>query len=192
MTDPDEIGRAIAVIAAALDELAVRWAIGGSVASATHGEPRATNDVDVVAHLDEASARALAARIGTDFYVDLDAALDAVRRRSSFNVIDNRSFIKFDVFVPARGPMGTGQLDRAIRLEIFPGAGPIPVLGPEDTILQKLYWYRLGGEVSDRQWRDVVGVVRTARAFLDEDYLSQVAKDADLGELLEKARRGAS
>jgi hypothetical protein len=191
MTDPDELGRAIGPIAAALDALGVRWAIGGSIASSVHGEPRATNDVDVVAALDESQARDLCARLGTTFHADADTAADAVRHRSSFNVIDTRSFIKIDVFVPPSGSLGLGQLDRRIEADVVPGARPVFVLGAEDTVLQKLRWYELGGSVSDRQWRDIVSVLRHAGPRLDDAYLDAVANDAGLGELLAKARADA-
>jgi hypothetical protein len=192
MQDPGELGRALTSIAAAFEALGVRWAIGGSLASAAHGEPRATNDIDVIALLDEPSARTLAALLGPDFYADTDAAVDAVRAKSCFNVIDKRSFLKIDIFVPALGALGVGQLDRRRFLDVFPDAGPMPVLGPEDVVLQKLRWYRLGGEVSDRQWRDIVAVLRQGRDELDEAYLDGVAGPAGLDELLERARRNAT
>ena len=192
MTDPGEIGEALAAVARAFAALAVRWAIGGSVASAAHGEPRATNDVDVVALLTEQDARALVQQLGADFYADADAAADAARRHSSFNVIDNRSFIKIDVFVPPPGPLGAGQLDRLQMLQILPGVGALPILGPEDVILQKLRWYELGGGVSDRQWRDIVSVLRIAREAIDFEYLVDVASHHGLGVVLARAQSDAS
>jgi hypothetical protein len=192
MTDPDELGLAVATLADILDAMSVCWAVGGSIASAAYGEPRATNDVDIIALLTEDQARSVVAKLGTGFYADADAAADAVRRRSCFNVIDNRSFIKIDVFVPAPGPMGAGQLDRRCELDVFPGARPVPVLGPEDTVLQKLRWYRTGGEVSDRQWRDIVAVLRGVGSRLDDGYLEKISAIGDLTELLERARRDAS
>src|SRR5688572_2426259 len=120
MTDEDELARALIVIGTAFDTLGVTWAVGGSLASAAHGEPRATNDVDVIALLDEAGARRLPVLLGIDFYCDEDAAGAAARTRSSFNVVDQRSFIKIDVFVPEPGPLGAGQLDRRQLLELLP------------------------------------------------------------------------
>lgn len=191
MTDPDEIGRALVALARAFDALSVTWAIGGSIASAAYGEPRATNDVDVIAVLTESVARDFVQLLGADFYADADSAADAARRHSSFNVIDNRSFIKIDVFVPARGPLGSGQLDRLQILEILPGFGGLPLLGPEDVILQKLRGYRLGGGASDRQWRDIVSVLRIARDEIDHAYLDVVATSEDLSALLARARDDA-
>ncbi|MBI2373786.1 MAG: hypothetical protein HYV07_07295 [Deltaproteobacteria bacterium] len=186
MTDPDELNRTLIAIATVLEKLGATWCIGGSVASSAHGEPRATNDVDLIAALSERSARAFVTELGPDFYADADSAADAVRRRASFNVIDNRSFIKVDIFVPKAGRLGLGQLDRRRWLEVVPGRS-LPVLGPEDVILQKLRWYQLAGEVSDRQWRDVVSVVRLASP-LDDSYLDEVARAEGLTDLLLRAR----
>jgi hypothetical protein len=190
MTDPEEIARALRALAKAFDALAVRWAIGGSLASSAHGEPRATNDVDVIALLSEEAARTFVASLGADFYADSDVAADAARRRSCFNVIDNRSFIKIDVFVPGAGPLGAQQLDRLMLLEIFPGL-QLPVLGREDVILQKLRWYTLGGGVSDRQWRDIVAVLKFGEDQLDDGYLDEVATSEGLAEPLDRARQDA-
>jgi hypothetical protein len=192
MTDPGELARTLDAIATALDALGITWAIGGSLASSAHGEPRATNDVDVIALLDEPAARKLGTLLGPDFYIDDDVARAAVRARSSFNVIDKRSFIKIDIFVPAAGPLGTGQLARARRLDVLPGIAALPVLGPEDVVLQKLRWYSVGGEVSDRQWRDIVAVLRQCAAELDHAYLDSVAGASNLAVLLERARRDAT
>jgi len=192
MTDPDELGRTLVSIGAALDELGVSWAIGGSVASSVHGEPRATNDVDVIAKLDERQARELTTLLGADFYADADMAADAVRKHSSFNVVDQRTFIKVDVFVPPAGPLGDGQLTRAERIDLVPASPSLPVLGPEDVVLQKLAWYRLGGEVSDRQWRDIVTVLRLSAPDIDDGYLDLVAAATDLETLLARARAATS
>lgn len=138
--------------------------------------------------MSEAQVRALLERLGDDFYASEDAAREAVRRCSSFNLIDNASLVKIDVFVPPHGPMGVGQLDRARRVSAFPGIVALPVLGPEDVILQKLRWYRLGGEVSDRQWRDLVSVLRLLGDRADIGYLEEVAGGAGLADLLARLR----
>lgn len=189
MTDPDELGATLVAIRDAMTSLGIRWAVGGSLASAAYGEPRATNDVDIIAALDSARARRLGQLLGDDFYFSEEAALDAVEHNDSFNVIDQRSFIKVDIFVPAAGPLGRGQLDRARDLAL--GASVVvPTLGPEDVVLQKLRWYELTGRSSDRQWRDLVAVLRAAD--LDDDYLDRVAGTAGLTKLLAAARTDAS
>ncbi len=191
MTDPQELAGALRAISDAFQRLAVRWAIGGSVASSAHGEPRSTNDVDVIAVLSETEARELVTLLGADFYADAEVAADAARRRSSFNIIDTRGFIKIDVFIPPAGPLGTGQLDRRVVLEIFEGL-QLPILGPEDVILQKLRWHALGGGVSDRQWRDVVAVLRLGAERLDDAYLDEVATCEGLAVSLQRAREDAT
>lgn len=188
MTDTDELTRALTDLAAALDRLNRKWAVGGSLASGAYGEPRATNDVDVVVRLLPGDSRALRDALPTCFFVDVDMVEDAIRTHGSCNVLDERSYIKFDLFVPARGVLGAGQLDRVRRIELLGGA-QVPVLGPEDIVLQKLRWFELGGHVSDRQWRDVLGVL--SRVTLDTGYLDASARAVGLFELLEKARREA-
>jgi Nucleotidyl transferase AbiEii toxin, Type IV TA system len=188
VTDLDELAQTLVAIGDALEALSVRWAIGGSLASSAYGEPRATNDIDIVAELDEDTARRLAVSLAGHAYADADMAADAVRRGSSFNVIDERTFIKVDIFVPRPGRLGRGQLDRRQHLELLPDI-TVPVLGPEDVVLQKLRWFDMGGRASDRQWRDIVSVLRGRQ--LDDAYLEAVASEAGLDELLGSARADA-
>jgi hypothetical protein len=185
MTAVEELAETLAAMKQAFDALGVAWAIGGSLASAAYGEPRATNDIDVIAMLDEASAHRLAATLGPDFYCSDEAAVEAVKRRDSFNVIDQRSFMKVDIFVPPPGALGVGQLHRR-RPILLVGSVEVPVLGPEDVVLQKLRWYLMGGQTSERQWRDVVQVLRGAE--LDDEYLDEVAAANGLDALLRRAR----
>ena len=93
--------------------------------------------------------------------------------------------------MPPRGPLGEGQLQRRRRLELGEGATTW-VLGPEDVLLQKLAWYRLGGEQSDRQWRDIGAILRVSRDRLDHGYLEEVARGTGLLGLLERAKLDAS
>ncbi len=185
MTEIDELVATLSALIAGFERVGADWAVGGSLASTAYGEPRATNDIDVVANLDESSARDLASALDGQFFVDAQSAAKAARDFDSFNIIDQRSFMKVDVFVPRPGAMGRGQLDRRRTLELVGGV-EVPVLGPEDIVLQKLRWYRLTGETSDRQWRDVLAVLRSGG--LDDDYLNTVAGGAGLSPLLARAR----
>jgi hypothetical protein len=182
----DEVLRTIGRVAAALEQVGVPWAIGGSLSSALHGEPRSTNDIDFVAVLRAGHVRAFVAALGDQFYADADVMTDAIRRRSSFNVIDDETVVKVDVFVPPHGPLGVGQLDRRRRVALAPGLD-VWVLGPEDIVLQKLRWYEMGGMVSDRQWRDILDVLRVQGRGLDLPYLRAVATGAGLDVLLARA-----
>jgi hypothetical protein len=189
MTADSDIVFTLGTVARALEELGVIWAVGGSVASTVYGEPRSTNDVDVVAALEESQMPALKERLGSDFYADLQTMKDAARTHDSFNLIDERTFLKVDVFVPPSGPMGAGQLDRR-RARKLGDSLSIYVLGPEDTILQKLRRFRLGGETSERQWRDIVAMLRHSHD-VDRDYLERTARNARLDALLAKVREDA-
>jgi len=183
MTDVEELADTLRALAEALDAMGAEWAVCGSLASTTYGEPRATNDIDVVAALSVAQARQVARALMGDFYADEDMAAEAAERGASFNVIHEKTFLKVDLFLPPPGPMGRGQLDRRRRLELMPGV-EVPVLGPEDTVLQKLRWFANTGETSDRQWRDLLSVVRAVE--LDRPFLAARAAGAGLTPLLEQ------
>lgn len=186
MSLEDELRGTLATVAAALDDLNISWAVGGSFASTVYGEPRATNDIDIVACLRHSHESRFLAALGSDFYADSLAMSEAISRRTSFNVIDQRSFLKVDLFVPPPGPLGEGQLQRR-RIYSLSDDGPhVFVLGPEDTVLQKLRWFELGGGVSDRQWNDIVAVLRLVRD-LEFAYMRRVAEQADLSSSLERA-----
>ena len=190
MNFAEDILRTIDRVARALGQAEAPWAIGGSFASAIHGEPRSTNDVDFVAGLRPDRVDAFIAALGPDFFAVREAIVEAVAARASFNVIDDETMVKIDVFVPPAGALGLGQLARRRRVEPIAGF-EVFVLAPEDTVLQKLRWYELGGRVSDRQWRDICGVLRTSHDRLDHEYLAEVANEGGLGELLDLARAAA-
>jgi hypothetical protein len=187
----DDIFVTLRHVADALESLGVEWAVGGSFASSAHGEPRATNDIDVVAALSAAHVAPLIAALRSRFHCDEAVILDAIRRRSSFNLIDEHSFVKVDLFVPPAGPMGEGQLIRRQRYHPA-GSALLYVLSAEDVLLQKLRWFELGNRVSERQWRDIVSLLRIAGGRLDFQYIADVAEQARLGELLQTARREAA
>jgi hypothetical protein len=186
MSAEQELRATLERVAQAFDGVHVAWAVGGSFASTVHGEPRASNDLDVIANLRLAHVSEFVRALGSDFYADEVAIREAVAKRDSFNVIDERSFLKIDVFVPPAGPLGEGQLARRRTFSLSGAGSAVFVLGPEDTVLQKLRWYDLGGRTSDRQWRDILGVIRLG-GELDLSYLREVAESGNLTELLDRA-----
>jgi hypothetical protein len=171
-----------------LEQLGIPYAIGGSLASATHGVIRSTLDADIVADLRFEHAKPLAIALKDNFYADLDMIEQAIQRRSSFNLLHLNTMFKVDVFVAKPNPFDQAQLRRRQLQQIGAEAEEQAyVLSPEDTILTKLDWYRLGGGVSDRQWQDILGVLKAQDQRLDYTYMRQMAIQMGLDELLQKA-----
>jgi len=185
---PDTLRVALLVIDA-FDALGIPYQVGGSFASSVHGIPRQTQDIDFVVELDDARVEGLVARLAADFHADAEGARAALRGRDSFNLIHLESGIKIDLFVRGDGPFDREEFSRG-RPEILVAEPErrIVVKSPEDTVLRKLSWYREGGEVSDRQWTDVLGILRTQGARLDADYLEHWARRLGVDDLLRKAR----
>lgn len=184
----------VARVARALEEAGVAYFVGGSLASSRYGIPRATQDVDLVADLQRRHVLPLVRALKDEFYIDAGTVREAIRRRSSFNVIDMSAAYKVDVFLVRSDPWDQQELARrrAEKIGPAPDAPTLYFCTPEDIVLHKLEWYRQGGGVSDRQWGDVVGVLKVRAAELDASYLRQWAHDLGLTDLLEHALREAA
>jgi len=181
--DPYDVALAVVRV---LDDLDIASTIGGSIASSFAGEPRSTIDIDIVAAVEDRHVTPLAAALAPAFYVDEDAIRRAVHTRSSANVIHHATLLKVDLFVAGGTPLDAQQLARRQRVTIGDGRS-LHVHPPEDILLQKLRWYRLGGGISDRQWRDVLAIVRVQAERLDRDYLRRSATVLGVTDLLERA-----
>lgn len=113
-------------------------------------------------------------------------------RKKSFNVIHLATHMKVDLFVRGDSPLDAEQMRRRQLSELSPGWGRMVfVTAPEDIVLRKLDWFRRGGRVSDRQWRDVLGVLKVQGERLDREHMRRLAAQADLTDLLVQAVRDA-
>ena len=174
-------------VARALEEAGVGYFLGGSLASSLQGEPRSTNDIDLVVALPEDRVDTLVQALGPEFEVDAEALRRAARERTSWNVFFLPLFTKIDLFVLRGDPFDASEFARRRPVEVRPGLS-LAVKSPEDTILRKLLWFRGGGEVSERQWRDVVEVLRQSGPGLDHAYLESWAERLAVDDLLIRAR----
>ena len=185
---PSEIFQVTRQVAAAFEAAGIRYFLGGSVASAIYGEARSTRDIDFVAAILPRQIEAFVAALGNEFYAEPQAITQAVALRRSFNVIHLDTMVKVDVFVSKADPFGRSQFARRAEKQLSPGdSSLIQVASAEDTILAKLQWYRDGGGVSDRQWNDVLGVLKVQGPALNRAYLDEWALELGLADFLRRA-----
>lgn len=172
----------------ALERMGIQHYVTGSLASSLHGEPRATNDADIVAALSPIHFHRLDKELAGRFYLDEEDFLHATREERSFNLIDEVELAKVDVFCVAPVGYQAEALSRAVRLELERDDpfSEVKVASAADVMLSKLKWYRLGNETSDRQWRDLLGVARAQAGRLELDYLRRWAQEQGTADLLER------
>lgn len=171
-----------------LEKLGIPYLIGGSLASALYGMVRTTQDSDIVAEMRPEHIHLFVSALEDEFYIDKEMIAESVQRNSSFNIIHRETMFKVDVFVPHPRPFLQSQLARAQKQTFsFETEVSAKFASPEDTILSKLEWYRMGGEVSDRQWRDILGVLKTREGELELGYMLRWAQELKVLDLLERA-----
>jgi hypothetical protein len=173
MLPPAEHVRAIKFVVSVLDDLDIRYAIGGSLASSVHGHSRHTQDADITVEPFPGKEKLFAMRFPPDeYYADEQMIRDAAARRASSNILDLHTSFKIDVFVQKDRSFDRELLARRIKAAVFAESdGEFGVVTAEDTLLLKLEWYRTKGEMSDKQWGDILGVMKTQGDRLDAAHL---------------------
>jgi len=175
-------------VTSVLEELGVPYVIGGSLASTLYGMVRTTQDSDIITEMRPEHIQPFVSSLQNDFFIDEEMIADSIQHNSSFNIIHRETTFKVDIFIPRPRPFQQSQLARAQRQTFELGTEiSANFASPEDTILSKLEWYRLGGELSERQWRDILGVLKTRAGELDLAYLQKWAADLKITDLLKRA-----
>ncbi len=157
-------------ITAALNQAGIAYMLSGSFASAYYGAPRSTQDIDLVIEATLTQLRAFVQGLpSNEYYVDLDAALEAHKRQSLFNVIDLATGWKVDLVIRKSRPFSEEEFRR--RQQVNLQGTPLFLASPEDVVISKLEWSNLAQ--SRRQIEDVAAILRVRRAELDHSYLEK-------------------
>ena len=178
----------------ALESIGVRFVVGGSVACIAHGRWRTTEDVDIAAELTSTHVAPLCERLKDSFAIYEPAVLEAVVRQSSFSLIHSERIDKVDVFVSSGTMFDKMQFERMVIAPLPKESDwmrPLPLTSAEDIVLHKLMWFDKSDRVSERQWRDILGVLTNQFGKLDVTYMQQWAAKLSVFGLLEEAMEQA-
>lgn len=177
----------VADVARVLEALGLRYAVGGSLASSVAGEPRSTQDADISVDLRPEHVDALLDGLSARFYVPAERLRRAASERLSVNIIHLDTAMKVDLFVAGGTPIDEEVLRRRVPFSPPSATHVLYIYTPEDVLLHKLRWYQHAGATSDRQWRDIVGIIRVQGPALDRGYLRRSADTLGVSELLTRA-----
>lgn len=181
-----ELDELVARLATIFEDLAIPYFVTGSVATIAYGEPRFTNDIDIVVRLFPLLADRLCAAFPEDqFCLSPEAVLSAVRHSGQFKIIHPGSGLKVDVMVADESDFNADRFARARRLSVSPTT-KASFASPEDVIIKKLEFYRKGG--SEKHLRDIAGVIKVCGAELDLDYLKRWTRRLGLASLWAEVR----
>jgi hypothetical protein len=187
-----DLAAALSLLIATLERIEAPYVIGGSLASSSHGVWRATKDVDILVAIGESLVDQLAAALGPDWYADPEAMREGIRAGRAFNLIHIPTSYKFDIF-PATTSFHDSELQRAETMRTVVAGGTVvcPVATAEDILVAKLQWFQAGGEVSERQWSDILGLL-AVNPQLDFEYVRTWAGRLGVASLLARATAGNS
>jgi hypothetical protein len=190
---PAEPIRILLQVSRILDNLAIPYLTCGSVASSILGIPRATQDIDLVIDLPSAKVKDFVTAFQTEFYIDSDAVIKAVQRSASFNAVHFETVQKIDFFIKKQNDYAVEEMRRRFAVAVDETANEkVFIATPEDVILEKLVWYKLGSRISERQWNDILGVIKVQGDRLDRNYLRHWAGRLAVADLINEALRAAA
>jgi hypothetical protein len=184
-----DIIAAVEPVINAFNELGILYCIGGSVASSAYGIARATMDVDMVSNLKKTHVKSLIKILGEEYYISESMILDAIDCQSSFNLIHLETMLKVDIFILKNASYHKESFRRRRKDTISEDNESIELylVSAEDIILNKLDWFNMLEQQSERQWGDILGVIKVQKEQLDLDYLKTWSNNLGLSELLERA-----
>jgi len=165
-------------LAGQFDRLRIDYLVTGSMATIYFGEPRLTNDVDVVVRLELSRVKDLAESFpADDYYYSIPMMESAVQNHSQFNIIHPASGLKADIIVADESEFNHSRFSRRSQYEVE-DERQVWFASPEDVILKKLIYYAEGG--SEKHIRDILGVLRLQEHSVDLGYIADWATRLDL------------
>ncbi len=168
-------------VVAEFERLKIPYLVTGSVASMAYGEPRLTNDIDIVAAISDSHIEGLLEAFPQDeFFITKEMIRDAIHNIGQFNIIHPASGLKIDVIIKQNTPFDNSRFSRVKR--IFPSESyQANFAAPEDVIIKKMQYYKEGG--SEKHLRDITGILKISGNEVDMDYISDWAKRLGLTEI---------
>ena len=168
-------------IVGVLEQLKIPYLVTGAVAAMAYGEPRLTNDIDIVAAIEERHiADLLKAFPSDEFYISEEMVREAILQRRQFNIIHPASGLKVDVIIKQNTPFDNSRFRRAHR--IYPSESyQANFAAPEDVIIKKMEYYKEGG--SEKHLRDIAGILKISEGIVDKDYVAEWSRQLGLTEI---------
>lgn len=168
------------------ESINIPYYVSGGVAASLHGEPRSTRDLDLAIALVPEQIEMMVLTLEAAGYYCPAGAVEGLKsgREHMLNITHTETIANADLYVTDNSAFAVSQMARRILLNLD-GIPTFWVASPEDTILQKLRWGR--GSQSEKQWRDVLGILKLQAQSLDYAYLFEWAERLDLVDFLSQA-----
>ena len=179
MKSQDEV---LCFVAARLEQCSIAYMIVGSFASNLHGKPRTTHDADLVVEIDAPRLEKFAQALGDDFYFDVEAARDAIKKNIMSNVLHYESGLKIDLIVRKNRAFSRSEFQRRFQDDFL--GRPCWIATAEDTLLAKLEWSKMGA--SERQYEDAVNIAKVQGEKLELGYVRTWAPELQVDDLLHR------